>query len=155
MSDFVIEPISSQLQQSLLQGTDRLQGNPVETVVVDASPGYPCRISLQDAQVGEELYLFSHTPFTTASAYRETGPVFVRKNAVAASLNVNELPDIALARSIVVRAYDGAGTMLAASAAESGEIANTIQDFFRDEAVEFVHLRAAVSGCFLCEARRA
>ena len=155
MSDFIIEPISSPVHDSLKQGASEMHGNPVQKVIADSKPGYPCRLSLEDAEVGEELYLFSHAPFAAANAYRETGPVFIRKNAIPASLAVNELPDIALARSIVVRAYSAAGTMISATQAETREIANTIRLAFRDETVEFVHLRAVVTGCFLCEARRA
>ena len=154
MSDFIIEPIASQVQQSLLTGPGRIEGNPVVTVTADGKPGYPCRISLQDAEVGEKLYLFSHSPFSTANPYRETGPVFVRKNANPAVLEKNQIPEVAKSRSIVVRAYDAVGTMVAASQAETGDIADTIKNFFAEEAVEFVHLRAVVSGCFLCEARR-
>ena len=155
MSDFIIEPIDSLVQQTLEAGATHLHGNPVETVIADASPGYPCRLSLQDARVNEEMYLFSHSPFSSANAYRETGPVFIRRDAIPASLEVNELPETAMARRIVVRAYNGAGRMLAATPAETTEISATIQDFLDDEAVEVVHLRATVSGCFLCEARRA
>ena len=108
MSDFIIEPVSSLVLQTLEQGATSLHGNPVETVTIDSNPGYPCRLSLEDARKGEEVYLFSHSPFTGANAYRETGPVFIRKNAVPAALGVNELPEIALARIIVVRAYNSA-----------------------------------------------
>jgi len=154
MSDFIIEPVSSLVLQTLEQGATSLHGNPVETVTIDSNPGYPCRLSLEDARKGEEVYLFSHSPFTGANAYRETGPVFIRKNAVPAALGVNELPEIALARSIVVRAYNSAGTMLAATPVETAEISATIQDLLDDESVECVHLRATASGCFLCSARR-
>ena len=155
MSDFIIEPISGLVQQSLPECTGPIEGNPVVTVTADGKPGYPCRISLQDAEVGEELYLFSHSPFSAANPYRETGPVLVRKNAIPASLDVNELPEIALARSIVVRAYSAVGTMLSATPTQSSEIVKTIQTVFEDKAVEFAHLRATATGCFLCEARRA
>lgn len=155
MADFIIESLSSDLKEQLEQNIAKLHGNPVTTVIADGKPGYPCRFSLKDAKVGEALYLFSHSPFSMANPYRETGPVFVRKNAAPASLAVNEIPEIALARSIIVRAYSAAGTMVSASPAESDEIAATIRALFQDKAVEFVHLRAVVTGCFLCEARRA
>ena len=154
MPDFIIEPISARWQQQLQQGTEQIENNPVIKVAADAKPGYPCRLSLQDAEPGEGLFLFSHSPFSTASPYRETGPVFVRENAKPAVLGANQVPEIAKARSIVVRAYDAGDMMVAARQAEAHEIADTIREFLRDESVEFVHLRAVVSGCFLCAARR-
>ncbi len=50
-------------------------------VIATEAPGYPCRVSLVDAAVGEELILvpFAHQP--ASSPYRASGPVFVRKAA--------------------------------------------------------------------------
>ncbi len=155
MADFIIEPLSNELKEQLEQGTTELLGNPVTTVIADAKPGYPCRLSLEDAEPGEALYLFSHTPFSCANAYRETGPVFIRKNAKPAKLPINELPDVAYARSIIFRAYDSEGTILSASPAEAGDLSGTLGRLLDDKHVDFVHLRAVVSGCFLCKARRA
>jgi len=155
MSDFVIRPLAGELLEQLNNGTTVFNGNPVKSVRADASPGYPCRLSLKDAAPGEELFLVSHSPFTSANPYRETGPVFIRKNAQTAKLVANQLPEIVLARQVVVRAYDSTGTMLAAEPAQGSEAASQIRKFLADPEVEFVHIRAALSGCFLCEARRA
>jgi hypothetical protein len=45
----------------------------------DERPGYPCRISLQDAQIGEELLLLPYTHQPANSPYHASGPIFVRK----------------------------------------------------------------------------
>ena len=39
------------------------------------SPGYPCRVSLQDAEVGEELLLLPYEHQPAASPYRACGPI--------------------------------------------------------------------------------
>ncbi len=53
-------------------------------VTADEKPGYPCRITLEDAEPGETLLLlaFEHQP--AASPYRASGPIFVRERAGAA-----------------------------------------------------------------------
>ena len=45
------------------------------------SPGYPCRISLQDAEVGDELLLLPYVHQPAASPYRASGPIYVRLGA--------------------------------------------------------------------------
>ena len=55
-------------------------------------PGFPCRVSLEDAEVGEELLLlpFVHQP--AASPYRASGPIFIRRGARQRVLAVGEVP---------------------------------------------------------------
>jgi len=154
MSDFLIRPISSELLEQLQSGLSSLNGNPVNSVLADAKPGYPCRLSLQDAEPGEELFLVSYSPFSKANPYRETGPVFIRKNGRVADLEINQLPAIVRSRQVVVRAYDATGTLVAAEPSQGNEASHQIQQFLADPGVEFVHIRAAITGCFLCEARR-
>ena len=43
---------------------------------VDAAIGYPCRISLEDAPVGESVLLLPFTHQDSRSAYRASGPIF-------------------------------------------------------------------------------
>ena len=44
-------------------------------VTADECPGYPCRVSLGDASMGERLILVSHPHMTIAgSPYRAAGP---------------------------------------------------------------------------------
>ena len=45
-----------------------------------SNPGYPCRVSLTDAQIGEELLLASLQHQPAASPYRASGPIFVRRS---------------------------------------------------------------------------
>jgi len=154
MTDFLIRPVSRELLEQLQSGLASLNGNPVSTVLADAKPGFPCRLSLQDAEPGEELFLVSHCPFNSANPYRETGPVFIRKKAQTAKLAINQLPEIVRSRQVVVRAYDAAGTLIDAEPSPGDEAAFIIQQFLANPGVEFVHIRAAITGCFLCEARR-
>ena len=51
-------------------------------VFATAKPGYPCRVSLSDAEIGEELLLLPFEHQAANSPYRSSGPIFVRKAAV-------------------------------------------------------------------------
>jgi len=50
-------------------------------LIVDAKPGFPCRVSLRDAEIGERVILlpFAHQPVD--SPYCSSGPIFVREKA--------------------------------------------------------------------------
>src|SRR5271169_6581628 len=80
----------------------------IQRVTADAKPGFPCRVSLEDAEPGETLLLlpFEHQP--AASPYRASGPIFVRETAAAAYDGAG-LPPVFAGRILSVRAYDAAG----------------------------------------------
>lgn len=50
-------------------------------IIVDEYPGFPCRVSLEDAEIGEEVILLPYQHHKTNSPYQSSGPIFIRKNA--------------------------------------------------------------------------
>src|SRR5712672_3050631 len=69
-----------------------LQAIGARRMLVDKKPGYPCRVSLVDAEPGEEVILTSFTHHDVSSPYRGHGPIFVRVKAQTAELQANEIP---------------------------------------------------------------
>lgn len=125
-------------------------------VTADAKPGYPCRVSLRDAEIGEELMLLPYRHHDVPSPYRALGPIFVSKGVGAAKPAVGELPEMLEHRPISVRAYDGAGMMVDAAIAEGGgAVRRAIGRLFENEAVAYLHLHNAAPGCFACRVERA
>ena len=61
--------------------------------VATEDPGFPCRVSLQDAAVGEELLLLPFEHQAEDSPYRASGPIYLRRNAAPRTLAVGEVPD--------------------------------------------------------------
>ncbi|MEO0731817.1 MAG: DUF1203 domain-containing protein, partial [Bacteroidota bacterium] len=86
----------------------------VRKLVADTNPGYPCRVSLKDAAIGEEILAFHYEHHAVDSPYRASGPVFVRVGAAPATPTVNEIPPILRKRSLSLRAYDTEAMMVAA-----------------------------------------
>ena len=127
----------------------------IQRVVAQNTPGYPCRVSLLDADVGEELLLlpFEHQP--AASPYRASGPIFVRRGASQARLDPGVVPDYVRGRLMSVRAYDSAGQMTDATVCDGNEAASTMRQLFVDDRVEYIHLHNAKRGCFSCRVNRA
>ena len=124
-------------------------------VVADETPGYPCRVSLADAQIGEELLLlpFAHQP--ASSPYRASGPIFVRKAAQQWITPAGLVPDYVALRQISVRAYDDAHLMVDAALCPGNEAATAILRMFNNSGVAYLHLHNAKRGCFSCRVDRA
>lgn len=119
-----------------------------------SQPGYPCRISLQDAAVGEELLLLPYEHQPAATPYRSLGPIFVRQGARQAVLPAGVVPDYVRSRLISVRAYDAAHLMVAAEVCEGSEVSMQLTTLFEDSAISYIHLHNARRGCYSCLARR-
>jgi Protein of unknown function (DUF1203) len=126
----------------------------VRRVIATSKPGYPCRVSLADADVGEELLLLSFEHQPAPSPYRSSGPIFVRQAAVEARLEPDVIPDVVRSRLMSVRAYDREHLMTDALVCEGGDAASAIRRMFGAEDVAYIHLHNAHRGCFSCAVRR-
>lgn len=123
-------------------------------MIVDKKPGYPCRLSLQDADIGEEVLLFPYEHHAAASPYRASGPVFVRKNVQAANPGINEIPAMLHHRLLSLRAYDARAMMLEARVVQGVNLREEIGNILEDERVAYIHIHNAGPGCFNCQANR-
>ena len=123
-------------------------------VVATESNAYPCRISLEDAEVGEELLLLPYDHQPAHSPYRASGPIFVRREARQAVLVPGEVPGYVTRRLMSLRAYDAADLIIDAEVCEGRETAAALARLFSNPGVAYVHLHNARRGCFSCLARR-
>lgn len=124
-------------------------------VVVDGKPGYPCRVSLEDAEVGERSLLVPFTHHDVDSPYRASGPIFVRETARTRRLAVNEIPSMLETRQLSVRAYSADAMMVAAKVVDGLELRDTLPELLDLPEVEYLHVHNAGPGCFNCEVKAA
>ena len=124
-------------------------------MTVDEQPGFPCRVSLMDAPVGERVILTHFQHHKADSPYQSSGPIFVRETAQTASPEVNQIPRMFSHRSLSVRAYDEAAMMRGARVVEGRALEETIRHFFSNENISYLHIHNAAPGCFNCKVRRA
>jgi hypothetical protein len=124
-------------------------------VTAQQSPGYPCRVSLQDAEIGEELLLLPYLHQPASSPYRASGPIYVRREAIQRVLEPGEVPAYVSRRLISIRAYNATHMMLNAEVIEGSGIAAEIARQFADQRIAYIHLHNARQGCFSCLAERA
>jgi len=125
-----------------------------QRVVATEKPGYPCRVSLIDAEIGEELLLLPYEHQPARSPYRASGPIFVRKAARQLRLDPGVIPDYVSLRQMSVRAYDAAHLMIDAAVCEGKDAAATILEKFDNSNVAYIHLHNAKRGCFSCRVDR-
>jgi hypothetical protein len=124
-------------------------------VTADSKPGFPCRISLQDAEPGEELLLLPYEHQPAVSPYRASGPIFVRDGAQQSRLPPGEIAPCVHSRQISVRAYDAHHMMVDAEICPGDQVAREIQRQFSNPTVSYIHLHNAKRGCFSCRVERA
>jgi hypothetical protein len=125
-----------------------LAGLGVVRMAVDAKPGFPCRVSLEDAVPGEHVLLLNYEHLPVASPYRQRHAIFVRDGAIKAARFENEVPEQLAIRTLSVRAYDANGMMTDADLTEGRDLPALIDRFFADPAVAWLHAHNAKRGCF-------
>ena len=134
---------------------DELAARGIRRVRAAAGTGYPCRVSLADAEAGDELLLlpFEHQPAN--SPYRASGPIYVRVGARQRTMPVGEVPASVRRRQISLRAYDGDDLIVAAEVCEGEAVGAEIERLLADPRVSYLHLHNAKRGCYSCLVRRA
>jgi Protein of unknown function (DUF1203) len=126
----------------------------IRRVRATSKPGFPCRVSLADAEAGEELLLlpFEHQPQT--SPYRASGPIYVRAGARQRTLAAGEIPEYVSLRQISLRAYDRDHMIVAAEVCAGETVRAEIERQLADPRVSYIHLHNAKRGCFSCLVQR-
>ena len=124
-------------------------------LIVDSDPGYPCRISLADAKVGERVLALSYEHLDVESPYRASGPILVRENTVTMKLKINEVPKMFRHRLLSLRAYDARHMMIEAEVVAGTELELVLESQFNNSAVDYIHIHNANRGCFDCAVHRA
>jgi hypothetical protein len=154
---FRVSGISGEVLHEFRQlSDDELQERNVFRYIADKKPGYPCRVSLVDAEIGESVLLFNFGHLKSSSPYRSVGPIFVRESARDTYVRVNEIPEVLRVRGrmLSVRAYDRSDMLAGAAVIGTAEIDRSIQDFFANRQVAYLHVHYAGPGCFACRVDR-
>jgi hypothetical protein len=147
--DFQISALTiDQFSHLFGKSDDELAALGVRRVVADADPGYPCRVSLQDAEVGESLLLMNYEHQSASSPFRSSHAIFVWEGAEQARPGENEVPDFLRLRILSVRAFDTDGMMLDADIVDGQKLEPIIDQMFANEQVSYLHVHNAKLGCY-------
>lgn len=150
-SSFQLIALPSERFASLFCQSDaELEATGARRMIVDDKPGFPCRVSLLDAEVGETVILLPFTHHNVSSPYRASGPIIVRGAARTASPAVGEVPVMFRHRLLSIRAYDAAAMMVDATVVKGAELENAIRRLFEQEGTGYLHIHNAQPGCYNC-----
>ena len=120
--------------------------------IAAAKPGFVCRVSLQDAEVGEPLLLIHYTHQGAATPYRASHAIFVRRNVARASLAVGEVPEALRNRVLSLRAFDCDGMMVAADLCDGLRLETSLAAQLAEPGAAYVHIHFAKFGCYAARA---
>ena len=120
----------------------------VKRYVVDRRPGFPDRIEMRDAELGETMLLLNHICQPADTPYRATHAIFVREGALNAYDRGDEVPEVMRLRLLSLRAYDADGMMLDADVVEGLDVEPIIDGLLANAAVSYIHVHNAKRGCY-------
>jgi Protein of unknown function (DUF1203) len=146
---------SAQFESLYFLNENELAKKGAQRLLVDAKPGFPCRVSLADAEIGEHVILLPFVHHDVESPYRASGPIFVREKAKSVNLALGEIPEVVASRTMSVRAYDKKGMMLDGAIVPGSELKPHIEKIFANPKIEYLHLHNAGAGCYSCKVDRA
>jgi hypothetical protein len=123
-------------------------------VQATCQPGFPCRVTLEDAAPGESLLLVNHVSHDVATPFRSSYAIYVREAARAAATYVDSMPPFLGHRTLGLRGFDESGMLHEARVARPGEADAAIDAMMADRAIAYVDIHNAAAGCFLVRAER-
>lgn len=139
-----------------LRGADEttLAAHNAVRVVAANKPGYPCRVTLEDAEPGESLILLNHVSHDVETPYRSAYAIYVREAAEQAASYVDELPPVFANRPLAFRAFDAGGMLRSAKLAAPGEAEAAIRSLFDEPDIAYIDAHNAAHGCFAARVER-
>lgn len=147
--DYIVKGLEPALFTHMYgSGDEALTKIGARRVRADAKPGYPCRVSLEDAQVGENLILLPFAHHEADSPYSASGPIFVREAALERAQYDSVLPEQLRIRLLSIRAYDANGDMVDAEVVEGAVADPVVRRFLAQAEVAFLHVHFARRGCY-------
>jgi hypothetical protein len=123
--------------------------------IADESPGYPDRIELREAKIGEALLLVNFEHLSVDTPYRSRHAIFVLEGAELTYDRVGEIPEVLARRLISVRGFNTEGMLLRGEVLEGRTLAEMIVDIFKAPDIAYIHAHNAKQGCYAARIDRA
>jgi len=133
---------------------DELAARSAVRRIATQSPGFPCRISLSDADVGAEVILVNHEHLAVASPYRSRHAIYVRRGETQFDA-IDAVPEMLRRRLLSLRGFDAHGMMTAADVVEGRDLEVLIERLLADRATAYLHAHIARPGCYAARIERA
>jgi hypothetical protein len=122
--------------------------------IADRKPGFPCRISLTDAEPGQEVILTHFEHHAVASPFRASHAIYVRRGERRHDA-VDQVPEQLRLRLLSVRAFDRAGMLVDADVVDGPALESAIARLLGDPRADYLHVHYAKPGCYAARIDRA
>lgn len=123
-------------------------------MTVTQKPSFPCRVSLTDRDIGEQVLLLNHVSHDVANPYRANHAIFVTQGAGEAGEYVDEVPPVFQTRILSLRGFGRDGMMADAILTQPGEADAGIRRLFKNPVIKTIHAHNAARGCFAARIER-
>ena len=133
---------------------EELEKHGVMRMTVTAKPSFPCRVTLEDRDVGERVLLLNQVSHDVANPYRASHAIFVTEGADKAAEFVDEVPPVLATRILSLRGFDDQGLMADALLTQPGETDAGIRKLFANPDIATIHAHNATRGCFAARIER-
>ena len=124
-----------------------LEARGMSRMTVD-NPNFPCRVSLRDCELGDEVILLNHVSHEAANPYRASHAIFVSRSATEAASYADTVPPALDRRILSLRTFDSDGMMVDAALAQPGEADAVIRQLLANPAADHIDAHNAIRGCF-------
>ena len=121
---------------------------------VTAKPGFPCRISLEDAAVGATVLLFNHSSRQDKGPYHASHAIFVEEGASVTGQYIDQMPSEFDGRTLSLRGFDSDGMMVDAALSKPSGADAALRNLFKNSSILEIDIHNATRGCFAARARR-
>lgn len=132
----------------LIQGLAPEVPENARLVTATSSPGFPCRTTLTDAEVGERLWLFNHVSNDVDGPFRSAFAIYVRETALEAVVYRDALPPVFATRTISLRGFDEDGDLRTVELVAGESIDPAIRAMLDRSDVAYINAHNAAAGCF-------
>ena len=144
----------SGLNPAAFADTEALLAAGAIRVRAESKPGFPCRVTLEDAEPGE-------SPVVAQPCLARRGdalPVDLRhlcsRRRVRSAGHVDTTPGFLDHRTLGLRGFDADGMLRRASVAGPGEADTAIRGLLDHDEVAYIDIHNAGAGCFMARAER-
>ena len=133
---------------------DKLAVHGAIRMVADAYPGFPCRVTLDDAAPGEPLLLVNHVSHEGDNPFRASHAIFVGEGAQKAACFLDQIPPALDRRILSLRGFDAIGMMRDAALVQPGEADGAVRAMLADPLIDHIDAHNATRGCFAARVER-
>lgn len=151
--DFKIVPIERAVAEHVRTTMRAYEyDHPAWKAVASGTGTSPCRLCLEPIEPGSEsLIAFTYDAFLGREELPLPGPIFVHERDCTPYERPGEFPH-RLGKAFVLDAYQVGRRLLSEQRVDTEAVADNLRELLARPEVDYVHVRSARAGCYLCTA---